>query len=282
MKRYLRLIFSIILLTIIFTGLIGLRTMLPLTKEIVVEAETSQSSNIDPEPADEDVDHDSEVVVVDTEKPPVQEEPKAPIVVDENQKVAYLTFDDGPSPRVTPRILDTLKEYNIQATFFVIGNLAEAQPELLRRIQEEGHLICNHTYTHDYKKVYADPQSFLDELRQADETLSSILVDGYQSNIIRFPGGSFGESRKPFREAATAAGYNIIDWNVVNGDAEAQKVSPQRLLQRVKETLQNKKQAVILMHDANAKKTTADALPAIIEYLQDQGYVFKTLSHYNF
>jgi peptidoglycan/xylan/chitin deacetylase (PgdA/CDA1 family) len=282
MKRYLRLIFSIILLTIIFTGLIGLRTMLPLTKEIVVEAETSQSSNIDPEPADEDVDHDSEVVVVDTEKPPVQEEPKAPIVVDKNQKVAYLTFDDGPSPRVTPRILDTLKEYNIQATFFVIGNLAEAQPELLRRIQEEGHLICNHTYTHDYEKVYADPQSFLDELRQADETLSSILVDGYQSNIIRFPGGSFGESRKPFREAATAAGYNIIDWNVVNGDAEAQKVSPQRLLQRVKETLQNKKQAVILMHDANAKKTTADALPAIIEYLQDQGYVFKTLSHYNF
>ncbi len=282
MKRYLRLIFSIILLTIIFTGLIGLRTMLPLTKEIVVEAETSQSSNIDPEPADKDVDHDSEVVVVDTEKPPVQEEPKAPIVVDKNQKVAYLTFDDGPSPRVTPRILDTLKEYNIQATFFVIGNLAEAQPELLRRIQEEGHLICNHTYTHDYEKVYADPQSFLDELRQADETLSSILVDGYQSNIIRFPGGSFGESRKPFREAATAAGYNIIDWNVVNGDAEAQKVSPQRLLQRVKETLQNKKQAVILMHDANAKKTTADALPAIIEYLQDQGYVFKTLSHYNF
>ncbi len=292
MRRYFRLGLTILILTVLFTGILSLRAVLPYYKETVVEAKEQPHSEepatdpvveVIPEdelPTDSEAETDPEKVP--TEKPPQEEEPEAPVVIDEVQKVAYLTFDDGPSPGVTPLILDILKEQNIKATFFVIGKLAETHPELLLRIQEEGHLISNHTYTHNYKSIYSNPQSFLAELRKTDGVLEGILGDGYQSKIIRFPGGSFGERLKPFREAVQEAGYFSIDWNVLNGDAEARVVSPQRQLERIKETLQNKKEAVVLMHDSGTKENTAEALPAIIEHLRSQGYIFKTLAHYEF
>jgi len=200
----------------------------------------------------------------------------------ERVKTAYLTFDDGPSPLVTPKILEILKQHEIKATFFVIGKQAEQNPELIRQIWEEGHFICNHTYSHNYKLIYSSPDSFMAEVTKCEKVLKSILGENYNNKILRFPGGSFGKKRLPFRERVKEEGYISIDWNALNGDAEALNVPADKLLNRIKETTKNKNNAIVLMHDSNTKKTTAEALPDIINHLISEGYSFETLENYEF
>lgn len=193
----------------------------------------------------------------------------------DGHKVVYLTFDDGPSKN-TNAILDILKQDGIKATFFLIGKNASEHPDLVTREYNEGHVLGNHTYSHNYKYVYADPNNFLDDLSKCNTVLKGI-IPGYDSKLIRFPGGSFGNHRGPFKDAVVKAGYHYIDWNVLNGDAEAQNVPPDKLFLRLKQTLGNQQHAVILMHDAPAKGTTVQALPEIIKYLKERGYEFSTL-----
>ncbi|NLY46727.1 MAG: polysaccharide deacetylase family protein, partial [Tissierella sp.] len=90
---------------------------------------------------------------------------------DPNAKFAYLTFDDGPSATVTPAILDILKEYNIKATFFVVGSMVDKYPHMLKRIWDEGHKIGNHSYSHDYKYLYRNSKNFMNDINRADKAL---------------------------------------------------------------------------------------------------------------
>lgn len=198
------------------------------------------------------------------------EEPK------KNVKVAYLTFDDGPSQYVTPEILDILNRYNIKATFFIVGKQAEKNPEVLKRIYEEGHAIGNHSYSHNYGFIYSDVENFLYELDMTAQIMKRILGEDFETNIIRFPGGSFGDKKEPFRKIVVEKGYNYIDWNCLNGDAEGHHISPQNLIKKVQSTYRNQQELVILMHDTDVKHTTAEALPSIIEFLKDKGYEFGT------
>jgi peptidoglycan/xylan/chitin deacetylase (PgdA/CDA1 family) len=214
---------------------------------------------------------------------PVEEEDKQqlhPGTDIQNRKTAYLTFDDGPSPLVTPRILEVLREYNIKATFFVIGEMAEQNPELVLQLQEEGHLICNHTYSHNYKLIYSSPDNFMADVTKWEQVLKSILGEGFETNILRFPGGSFGKKRQPFRDRVKEEGYINIDWNALNGDAEALHIPADVLIDRIKESTESKDNAVVLMHDSNTKDTTVEALPEIINYLKSEGYSFETLESY--
>ena len=168
--------------------------------------------------------------------------------------------------------MDTLKEYNVKASFFVVGSLAEANPSLLQREYDEGHLILNHSYSHDYKKIYADVESFKSEILQTESIIRNII--GVEPvKIVRFPGGSF-EKKTEFKDSLIDIGYKYIDWNSLNGDAEGQSRTVDQLIARIKETSKSE-DIVILMHDAAAKKNTALALPQIIQYLKDQGFTFK-------
>lgn len=189
-------------------------------------------------------------------------------------KVAYLTFDDGPSTTVTPEILDILKEENVQATFFIIGSYAEKNPDLLRREKAEGHSIGNHTYSHNYNYIYASTDNFINDLKKCDTVITSIVGD-HDRSLIRFPGGSF--NRQSYKQAIEAAGYHYVDWNCLNGDAEVSLASVDRLLLRFNQTFGNQDKLIILMHDAPAKKTTPKALPQIIQTLKAKGYTFKGL-----
>lgn len=194
-----------------------------------------------------------------------------------NHKIAYLTFDDGPSKIVTPQILDILKKYNIKATFFVLGSMAEKHPEILKRIHNEGHQIGNHTYSHIYAYIYKNTNNFLSDLEKADKVLKSILGEEFNTNIMRFPGGSFGKHKVPFIKAVEDAGFTHFDWNSLNGDSEGVNLSKETLVNRFISTAQNKDNLIVLMHDVDAKATTVDSLPAIIEYLIENGYVFGVL-----
>lgn len=193
-----------------------------------------------------------------------------------NKKIAYLTFDDGPS-KITPEILDILKKYDIKATFFVIGNLAEKNPDIIDRIYKEGHALGNHSYSHNYKYIYKNTNNFLNELKSTEKVLKEILGENFETNIIRFPGGSFGDKKASFRKVAIDNGYVYYDWNALNGDAEGHNIPKNKLFQRFKNTSNGKKELIILMHDMGSKKTTAQALPDIIEYLQQNGYEFDIL-----
>lgn len=210
-----------------------------------------------------------ESIEKDKEEVKENEEPKA--------KVAYLTFDDGPSIQVTPQILDILKKYNVKATFFVIGNAAESNSELVKRTHVEGHAIGNHSYSHNYKYLYSNVDNFMTDIRKNEQVLKNILGPNFKTNLVRFPGGSFGEKKNPFKIALEKQGYNYIDWNALNGDAEGHHIPKDRLVQRLKTTSGGKSELIILMHDLGTKQTTVDALPEIIEYLRNEGYEFHTL-----
>jgi peptidoglycan/xylan/chitin deacetylase (PgdA/CDA1 family) len=197
--------------------------------------------------------------------------------LDKGYKVAYLTFDDGPSRNVTPKILDILYSYNIKATFFVVGKQAEKNPDILRRIYEEGHAIGNHTYTHNYAYLYKNVNNFYYELKVTERVLKNILGEDFETKLMRFPGGSFGAQKAPFRKFVVEKGYNYIDWNSLNGDAEGDQIPADKLIKRFKSTFDNQQTLVILMHDTDAKETTVKALPAIIEFLIEKGYQFATL-----
>lgn len=205
----------------------------------------------------------------------------ARIEKESNQKVAYLTFDDGPSKN-TVRILDILKEKDVKATFFVVGR--QDMDHVYKRIVDEGHTIGNHTYGHDYNMIYKSPDEFFSDVDKLNDLLEK--ATGERTKILRFPGGSNNTvSRRAggqgimdvMTQAAKDNGYRYFDWNVDSQDASKAKQSKDVIVRSVLNGANNTKQAVILMHDAPAKTTTADALPEVIEGLAKKGFIFKGL-----
>ena len=197
------------------------------------------------------------------------------------EKRVFLTFDDGPTQAVTPYILDLLKQENIKATFFVLGNRAKANPELIRREFDEGHYIANHGYTHKYSQIYQNSQTVLDEYNYTEQCIQEALDNpNYHSKVFRFPGGSVGgyynTIKKEAKQFLRQNGIVSLDWNSLSRDAEGAKTK-EALLQNVIDTVGNKQSVVILMHDASDKILTYETLPDIIKYLRDNGYEFKTL-----
>lgn len=187
-------------------------------------------------------------------------------------KTVYLTFDDGPSDRVTPKILDVLAEENVKATFFIIGRQAETRKGILERIHREGHTLGVHSYTHRYGEIYASAQSLIEDIDRCNEVIKS--VTGEYSALYRFPGGSFGLS-DGLISAVTAHGMRYIDWNASACDAEIPDATPERILHAAKTTPACPDSIVLLAHDSTTKTATADALKDIIHYYKSKGYTFK-------
>lgn len=191
-----------------------------------------------------------------------------------NKKIAYLTIDDGPSYN-TPRILNILKENNINATFFLIGQNAERYPQFVKQEVAEGNSVANHTYSHPLR-YRGDVQGFIDDVNRCDRVLKNILGDKYIQKFMRFPGGAFKSQivLQPYREAVKQNGYRFLNWNALTGDADRNLEPVDYLIDHVKNDIKGHKIVVLLMHDAPAKVTTVQALPAIIQYLKEQGYTF--------
>ena len=197
-----------------------------------------------------------------------------------DEKIVYLTFDDGPSKTVTIPILDLLKQENIKANFFVLGSRVDLYPNIVKRAYEEGHYIGNHGYSHQYAQIYESSNSVLEEYNKTNQSVRNAIGNSiYNTNIFRFPGGSVGGMYNDLKsEAKLLLEQNNIasvDWNSLNGDSEGLKTE-EAMINRLKETIEGKNSVVILMHDAGDKVKTYNALPQIIEYLKQEGYEFKT------
>lgn len=197
------------------------------------------------------------------------------------EKRVFLTFDDGPSKSVTPLILDLLKQENVKATFFVLGNNTKYNPDLVKREFDEGHYIANHGYTHKYSTVYASPEATLEEYNFTQQAIRDALGNqNYKSKVFRFPGGSNGgyyhTAKQNSKEYLRENGIVHLDWNCLSKDAEGAN-SKEALMQNVIDTMGDKDSVVILMHDASDKILTYEMLPDLISYLREKGYKFQTI-----
>lgn len=196
--------------------------------------------------------------------------------VNEKNKVIYLTFDDGPSDNVTNKVLDILKENNIKATFFLIGNQIDGLESVVKRIHKEGHSIGLHTYSHKIKKVYSSRTSFINEMLQCREKVNEVA--GVSPNIIRFPGGSYKRLSETFLTKLHSYNFKVYDWNMVTSDGLKPKVSPDRLYREATKDSKELSTIVLLLHCDYMHKNTCTALPRIIKYYKDEGYEFKTIT----
>lgn len=194
--------------------------------------------------------------------------------VSDNTIKVYLTFDDGPSSH-TNAILDILGEYQVKATFFVIGKPEETYKPLYKRIVEEGHTIGMHSYSHKYREIYESVDSFREDLQK----LRELIYDrcGVMSTLYRFPGGSSNTvSRVDMDELISLLdeeGITYFDWNVSSLDATGKKQSVDDIVENVTGNIQSYHTAVVLMHDTNDKITTVEALPKVIETLKQMDNV---------
>ncbi|WP_034867923.1 polysaccharide deacetylase family protein [Clostridium lundense] len=202
---------------------------------------------------------------------------KSVVDIDDDKKIVYLTFDDGPTHVVTNQLLDILKKFNVKATFFVVGKEIEGTEDILLRIYKEGHGIGLHTYSHNYKKLYSSEEIFIDEMLKTREKVKDIT--GYSSNIIRFPGGSAKHLNSAFLEKLHKNNLKVFDWNVNLCDGVNPNLSTYRLLDNAKKYRKSYSRLIVLMHCNFNNKNTVKALPKIIEYYKDLGYEFKPLTN---
>lgn len=198
---------------------------------------------------------------------------------DSEEKIAYLTFDDGPSANITPQILKVLEEERVKATFFLLGNRVDAYPELVKQEYEAGHYLANHSYTHDYNKVYSSTEGLLDEINRTEGAIQKAIgISEYHTFLFRFPGGSEGgkyaKLKKEAKKALDERNMAYINWNALTRDAEG-KPTEESLVNDLKASAEGKNRIVVLMHDSSTKQMTANTLPQVIAYLREQGYTFK-------
>ena len=203
-----------------------------------------------------------------------------PVQPEKGDKVVYLTFDDGPSDLTLP-LLDVLDRYNVKATFFNVGIRGETAETAMKETVRRGHVLAVHTYTHEFRSVYASKEAYFEDFKKEWDYIYS--VTGVKPDIFRFPGGSIngfnkGTAREIINEM-NRRGYTYFDWNVDSGDATGNGIPPQTIYNNVISGVQGKNKAVVLMHNTNRKQTTLDILPKIIEKLQSMGYRFDMLTN---
>lgn len=195
-------------------------------------------------------------------------------------KVAYLTFDDGPNPAKTDAILEILRQEKIKATFFVIGTQADLYPETLRHVVQAGQELANHTYDHDYRVIYASTDALLRSLKKNEDAVES--HGGHLTKIIRAPGGS-PQVPRAIKTALAAQGYHWYDWDISTADtANNPPATAEQMVTFVKQQLKNKghePELIVLMHDGATASPTLKALPGVIAALREAGYGFLPLSY---
>lgn len=178
-----------------------------------------------------------------------------------DKKIA-LTFDDGPHPKYTEQLLDGLKDRGVVVTFFVTGENAESYPEIIRREQEEGHLIGNHTYSH-IQLTSRNREAFREELVQTNEILEEIT--GENISFVRPPYGSWDKSfEKELNMFPVLWNIDPLDWCSHNADCIASKV-----VEKAGDG------DIILMHDYY--ETSVIAALEVVDILQERGFQFVTV-----
>jgi peptidoglycan-N-acetylglucosamine deacetylase len=185
-----------------------------------------------------------------------------------NEKVIALTIDDGPWPKTTLQMLDILKQNDVKATFFWVGQALQANPEIAKQVVAEGHAIGNHTWHHWYKKM--DAATAKSEIERTSELIYKIT--GVKTSLFRPPGGFLNNGLATY---AKSQKNSVIMWSLTSADTDP-RAKPQAFVNNVLKGA--KPGAIVLMHDGGGDRhRTVQALPQIISGLKQQGYRFVTV-----
>ena len=259
--------FTILLLILpyVFCGILAVR-IVKLERQLdELQTDTHKSLEIVWEDMDGVAEKETgnEDVIFEEEEIPEQE------ITEDAKKVkkVYLTFDDGPSV-YTREILDILKRYNVKATFFVTGMNESKYDERLQEIVDEGHSLGIHTYSHVYSEVYKSLEDFKYDFNKIRDYIMEHT--GEDVKLYRFPGGSGNgvvsyETREQIMDWLEEEGIIYFDWNVSSGDGGSAIQEPEAIAERCIEGIKTRNTAIVLLHDASGKKNTVEALPLIIE-----------------
>lgn len=201
-------------------------------------------------------------------------------IVFAEQRIMYLTFDDGPG-QYTQDILNILDQYHIKATFFVTG-INSDYAHLLKTIQAEGHALGLHSFTHDYATIYSSVEAYFEDLGK----ISALVKKETNSipNLIRFPGGSSNTISQNYSQNIMSKlskhcenlGYSYYDWNVESGGGNP-SLSAEQIYKNVITNVEGKNEVMLLLHDGNENKNTKDALARILKELIRQGWEFRII-----
>lgn len=194
------------------------------------------------------------------------------------EKIVYLTFDDGPIPNVTDFVLNTLKSFEIKATFFCIGDNIIKHPEIFERLKSEGHAIGNHTFNH-LKGWKTDDETYVaNALKCQDLTQSTLFRPPYgriKKSQIKKLNSVFSSQFSVNKPRTANSKLQIVMWDVISGDFDS-NLSPEKCYENVIKNTENG--SIIVFHDSlKAFDRLQYALPKTIQYLRDKGYQFGTL-----
>lgn len=179
-----------------------------------------------------------------------------------DEKIIYLTFDDGPDPEATAFVLETLQQYEASATFFCIGSRVEANPEMYQRIIEEGHSIGNHTYDH-LNGWKTDDKEYLNNVRKAAKFIDSRLFRPPYGRISKF-------------QIKTLPGMHIIMWDMISADFDT-RIKPEQCFLNI--TRNASKGSIVVFHDSKkALPNLKDSLPRVMEFYKTRGFQFKKIT----
>ena len=193
--------------------------------------------------------------------------------IDQQENAIYLTFDDGPS-NFSDQLIDILDDYQMTATFFMLGPKIKEYPEVVKRMHKEGFGLGLHSITHDVGKIYSSQSAPSEEMIENQEILENIT--GVRSDIIRLPYGSIPYLTEGMRYVLDQNAFKVWDWNVDSRDWE---LKDERYVQHTIQEIQKKKQEgetpIVLLHD---KQGTMKYLPELLSYIKRQGYKTKVLT----
>ncbi len=201
-------------------------------------------------------------------------------MVETEKKVVYLTFDDGPS-WVTPKVLEVLKENNVKATFFLIGNeITEDREAIIKQMQEQGHEIGIHTYCHKKNEIYCSSEALLEDIKKTYDRIYE--VTGEKPTLYRFPWGSdncyLGGICGDVKSDIQNMGLTYFDWNV-SGEDSMGNPTTYSIIHNIEKNFTKYNEPVILLHDSKINELTSQVLPQIIEMIKEEGYDFDTLEN---
>jgi len=189
--------------------------------------------------------------------------------IDTNSKELYLTFDDGPTPEITPWVLEQLQTYNAKATFFCIGNNIEKYPEILKTVIADGHSVGNHTFNHLKGWKYKS-KTYVDDVLKCEALLPK--TNSSNLKLFRPPYGKFKTKQS---KQLQKLGYKIVLWDVLSFDWDA-KISESQCFNTIINV--SKKGSIIVMHDSlKASQNLKAVLPKVLKYYSELGFTFKSI-----
>lgn len=183
---------------------------------------------------------------------------------DQQEKVVYLTFDDGPTPQITDWVLQQLRHYNAKATFFCIGKNVVEQPEIFQRLVSSGNSVGNHTYNH-LNGWRNSTEDYLENVEKCEDAIGNLNLQ--TQKYFRPP---YGKITPAQATAILQKGYKIIMWDVLSADFD-QTITPEKCLENVVSNVDPG--SIIIFHDSEkAHQNLQYVLPKVLQYLQDNNY----------